>query len=137
VGWKSIMTVGMRCGLGPKYYEAMLWSRKLAEVHFWDGTPGILFYIVSIYAAGVPRGLMWRAFDESGRLAYPDFVETVTRILPMYWVRAVGGAMFVAGIVMCFVNLLMTWRSRPAKYEEPVHEAPPLGAYTGAVPRLV
>ncbi len=33
----------------------------------------------SIYGAGVTQGLMWRAFDETGRLQYPDFVETVMR----------------------------------------------------------
>ena len=44
---------------------------------------GILLYIVAIYAAGLTQGLMWRAFDEGGRLAYPDFVETVVRLMPM------------------------------------------------------
>src|SRR6185503_8990607 len=101
---------------------------RLSELHFWLGTLGILFYIVAIYAAGVTQGLMWRAFDETGRLAYPDFVETVVRILPMYWVRVLGGSLYVAGIVLGFVNILMTWRARPAKYAEPVQEAVPLTA---------
>ena len=69
---------------------------------------------------------MWRAFDATGRLAYPDFVETVVRILPMYWVRVLGGTLFVAGMVMAFVNILMTWRARPAVYEESSDEALPL-----------
>jgi cytochrome c oxidase cbb3-type subunit I/II len=37
-------------------------------LHFWIGTVGILLYILPIYAAGITQGLMWRAFDESGRL---------------------------------------------------------------------
>lgn len=69
-------------------------EQKLAEVHFWLGTVGILVYIVAIYTAGITQGLMWRAFDETGRLAYPDFVETVQKLLPMYWVRVVGGTMY-------------------------------------------
>jgi cytochrome c oxidase cbb3-type subunit I/II len=128
LGWNGFMTFGMLYWLAPKLFQTKLWSKKLAEAHFWIGTLGILFYIVAIYAAGVTQGLMWRAFDETGRLAYPDFVETVVRILPMYWVRAVGGSMFVAGIVMCLVNLVMTWRMRPKTYQEPVHEAPSLAA---------
>jgi heme/copper-type cytochrome/quinol oxidase subunit 1 len=89
-------------------------EQELAEAHFWVGTLGILLYIVAIYAAGVLQGLMWRAFDSTGgRLAYPDFVETVTKLVPMYWVRVVGGTLFVSGIVMAGINLVMTWRTRP------------------------
>ena len=58
--------------------------------HFWIGTIGIVLYIVSMYTAGVMQGLMWRFFDESGKLSY-DFTETVTAIIPPYWIRAVAG----------------------------------------------
>jgi cytochrome c oxidase cbb3-type subunit I/II len=79
---------------------------------------------------------MWRAFDASGRLAYPDFVETVMRLMPMYWVRVIGGSLFVVGMVMGLVNIVMTWRSRPSRYEPTVDEAAPLGPYTGYTPKL-
>src|SRR5690606_8180634 len=119
-------------------FQTKLWSKKLAEYHFYIGTLGILFYIIAIYAAGVTQGLMWRAFDETGRLAYPDFIETVVRLMPMYWVRALGGLMYVSGVVMCLVNLLMTWKQRPATYTEQVHEAPALSpSYEGPEPKLV
>ncbi len=137
LGWNGFMTFGMLYWLAPKLFQTKLWSKKLAEAHFWIGTLGILFYIVAIYAAGVTQGLMWRAFDETGRLMYPDFVETVVRIVPMYWVRAVGGTMFVLGVVLCFVNLFMTWRSRPAEYALEKHEAPALGDYAGEEPAFV
>jgi cytochrome c oxidase cbb3-type subunit I/II len=126
LGWNGFMAFGMLYWLAPRIFQTKLWSKKLAEVHFWVGTLGILFYIVAIYAAGVTQGLMWRAFDDTGRLAYPDFVETVVRILPMYWVRAFGGSLYVAGVVLAFINLFMTWRTRPAQYEEPLQEAPVL-----------
>jgi cytochrome c oxidase cbb3-type subunit I/II len=81
---------------------------------------------------------MWRAFDSTGRLMYPDFIETVVHILPMYWVRALGGSMYVAGVVMCLVNLVMTWRQRPAQYEVPVIEAPALSEVSSdPVPTVV
>ena len=56
---------------------------------------------------------MWRAFDETGRLAYPDFIETTLRLIPMYWVRVVGGSLYLAGTVLCGVNLLDDLEARP------------------------
>jgi cytochrome c oxidase cbb3-type subunit I/II len=137
LGWNGFMTFGMLYWLAPRLFQTKLWSKKLAEAHFWVGTLGILLYIVAIYAAGVTQGLMWRAFDSTGRLEYPDFVETVVRIIPMYWVRAVGGSLFVIGVVMALVNLVMTWRSRPAHYEREIQEAPALAAYEGTSPVVV
>jgi cytochrome c oxidase cbb3-type subunit I/II len=137
LGWNGFMTFGMLYWLAPRIFQTNLWSKKLAEAHFWLGTLGILLYIVAIYSAGVTQGLMWRAFDDTGRLAYPDFVETVVRIIPMYWVRAFGGSLFVAGVVLAVVNLTMTWRTRPAQYEEPVQEAPALGPDPLPEPKLV
>jgi cytochrome c oxidase cbb3-type subunit I/II len=110
----------------PRLFQTELWSRRLAEGHFWIATVGILLYIVAIYAAGLTQGLMWRAFDETGRLAYPDFVETTVRLIPMYWVRVLGGSLYLAGLVLCGVNTVMTWRRAPARYAESVHEAPAL-----------
>ena len=136
LGWNGFMTFGMLYWLAPRIFQTKLWSKKAAELHFWTGTLGILLYIVAIYTAGITQGLMWRAFDETGRLAYPDFVETVMRLMPMYWVRAVGGAMFLTGTLIGGFNLLMTWRSRPKVYAEVTDEAPPLPArYTGPQPR--
>jgi cytochrome c oxidase cbb3-type subunit I/II len=126
LGWVGFMVFGMVYWLLPRLFQAELWSRRLAELHFWIATVGILLYVVAIYAAGLTQGLMWRAFDETGRLAYPDFVETTVRLIPMYWVRVLGGSLYLAGLVLCGVNTIMTWRRRPAQYAEPVHEAPAL-----------
>ena len=126
LGWVGFMVFGMVYWLLPRLFQAELWSKRLAELHFWIATVGILLYVVAIYAAGLTQGLMWRAFDETGRLAYPDFIETTVRLLPMYWVRVVGGVLYIAGMILCGVNALMTWRTGPARYAEPVHEAPAL-----------
>jgi cytochrome c oxidase cbb3-type subunit I/II len=126
LGWVGFMVFGMMYWLLPRLFQTELWSRRLAELHFWIGTVGIMLYIVAIYAAGLTQGLMWRAFDETGRLAYPDFIETTVRLIPMYWVRVIGGALYIVGLVLLGVNVAMTWRARPARYAEPVHEAPPL-----------
>ncbi|MGC4094854.1 MAG: cytochrome-c oxidase, cbb3-type subunit I [Polyangiaceae bacterium] len=137
LGWNGFMSFGMLYWLAPRVFQTKLWSKKLAEAHFWLGTIGILLYIVAIYAAGVTQGLMWRAFDETGRLAYPDFIETVVRLIPMYWVRVIGGLLFVAGVAMALLNVVMTWRTRPATYAEAQEEAPALTPYTGETPALV
>jgi cytochrome c oxidase cbb3-type subunit I/II len=126
LGWVGFMSFGMIYWLMPRLFQTPLFSKKLMELHFWVATIGILLYIVAIYAAGLTQGLMWRAFDETGRLAYPDFVETTLRLIPMYWVRVVGGTLYLTGTALCGVNLLMTWRRRPSVYDEPVFEAPAL-----------
>ena len=127
LGWNGFMTFGMIYWLAPRLFQAKLWSKKLAEIHFWIGTVGIVLYIVSMWTAGITQGLMWRAFDATGRLQYPDFIETVIKLMPMYWVRALGGTLFLTGMILLIVNVLMTWARRPSAYEVPVVEAPPLG----------
>ncbi len=128
LGWNGFMIFGITYWLLPRLFQAPLFSKKLAEYHFWVASFGILLYVVAIYSAGVTQGLMWRAFDETGRLAYPDFVETVARLMPMYWLRVVGGTMYIIGMLMFGWNILMTWRARPATYEVPVIRAARLGA---------
>ncbi len=126
LGWNGFLTAGMLYWLAPRLFQTKLFSQKLAEVHFWIGTFGMILYATAIYSAGVQQGLMWRAFDETGRLQYPDFIETTMKLMPMYWMRALGGTMFLVGMILMAYNLVMTWAKRPAKYEEPVVQAPAL-----------
>ena len=126
LGWNGFMIFGMVYWLLPRVFQTKLWSVKLATWHFWLGTFGILLYIIPIYVAGLTQGLMWRAFDGDGNLMYPDFVETVKAIIPMWWIRVGGGVCYVAGMVMMAVNYYMTWKSRPTTYKETVHTAPAL-----------
>ncbi len=126
LGWNGFMTFGMLYWLLPRIFQTKLWSTKLATWHFWLGTLGILLYIIPIYVAGLTQGLMWRAFTDEGNLAYPDFVETVNAIIPMWWTRVGGGALYIAGILLMAVNYFKTWQSRPGTYDVPVIEAAPL-----------
>ncbi len=126
LGWNGFMTFGMLYWLMPLLFQTKIWSPKLMATHFWIGTIGMVLYILPIYTAGITQGLMWRAFDESGRLAYPDFIETVIVLLPLYWIRALGGTLFVAGTVLMAYNMFRTWATRPPKYDVPVHESPAL-----------
>lgn len=120
LGWNGFLTFGMLYYLVPKLWKTNLYSRSLANTHFWIGTVGILLYIISMWASGVTQGLMLQAIDESGRLVYPDFVETVMRIVPLYWIRAIGGTMFLAGFVVMCYNLWKTVQLAPRTTEEDV-----------------
>ncbi|MEO7360157.1 MAG: cytochrome-c oxidase, cbb3-type subunit II, partial [Gemmatimonadaceae bacterium] len=133
LGWNGFMTFGMIYWLLPRLFQTEIYSRRAMSVHFWLGSVGIVLYVVAIYSAGVTQGLMWRAFDETGRLAYPDFVETVVRLLPMYWMRVVGGLFYFTGTLIFGWNILMTWHRRPAVYAEPVIEAAPLSRVVAVI----
>jgi len=125
LGWVGFMVFGMVYWLVPRLYQTPLYSKKLATIHFWIATIGIVLYVISMWAAGITQGLMWRAFDQTGRLQYPDFLETVTRLLPMYWVRALGGTLYIAGLLIGAYNVYKTWKARPATYEDIEIEVPP------------
>ena len=126
LGWVGFMTFGMIYWLVPRLFQTPLHSRKLATTHFWIATVGIVLYVLSMWVAGITQGLMWRAFDDTGHLQYPDFLETVTRLVPMYWVRALGGSLYISGVLLGAYNLFKTWRSRPAQYEEIEVAVPPM-----------
>ncbi|CAN5489947.1 cytochrome-c oxidase, cbb3-type subunit I [soil metagenome] len=126
LGWNGFLIFGMLYYLVPKLWRTEIYSTKLANAHFWTATIGILLYIISMWTAGVTQGLMWRALDESGRLVYPDFIETVVRIAPLYWVRAIGGVLYLAGfIIMCY-NLWRTLQRAPKNQEVVSYVAPGL-----------
>lgn len=126
LGWNGFMAFGMTYWLLPRLFQTKIWSEKLVSLHFWMGTIAILLYIVPIYAAGLMQGLMWRGLDETGHLAYPDFIETTQSIVPLWWIRVGAGVLYMSGAILLLVNAIMTWTKRPAQYEVPVYSAPPL-----------
>ncbi len=125
LGWVGFMVFGMVYWLAPRLLQAPIARPAWVNLHFWLATIGIVLYIVPIYAAGLTQGLNWRAFNDDGVLQY-DFLSTVTKLMPLYWMRTIGGSLYLVSAVLCCVNLLMTWRARPARYEVPVYAAAPL-----------
>jgi cytochrome c oxidase cbb3-type subunit I/II len=114
LGWNGLMAAGMFYWLVPKLYGTRLFSKALAETHFYLGTIGIILYVVSMWVSGVTQGMMWRATDAQGALLYPSFVETLIAIRPMYWVRFAGGTMYLVGFILMAVNLFKTARAGKA-----------------------
>ncbi|MGZ3842246.1 MAG: cytochrome-c oxidase, cbb3-type subunit I [Bdellovibrio sp.] len=118
LGWNGFMAFGMIYYLVPRLWKTELYSKKLLENHFWIGLTGIVLYYISMVVSGITQGLMWRAVDAQGNLVYPDFIETVVRIVPLYWVRALGGFLFIIGFVIMCYNIYKTIQSAP-KAQEP------------------
>ena len=108
LGWNGFMTFGMIYWLVPRMWRTELYSQKLANAHFWIGTLGIVFYALPLYWAGFTQSLMWKEFTQDGFLAYPNFLETVTQILPMYVLRVVGGSLYIIGVFVMIYNVAKT-----------------------------
>ncbi len=108
LGWNGFMAFGMFYWMFPKIFNTKLYSMKMANVHFWLGTLGILFWALPMYWAGWTQASMWKQFTDEGMLAYPNFLETVTQLAPMYKMRAVGGLLYFSGMILAFVNLFAT-----------------------------
>lgn len=108
LGWNGFLTFGILYWLVPKMWNTTLYSKKLANAHFWLGFLGIVFYAVPMYWAGITQGLMWKQFTPEGTLQYFNFLETVTQIIPMYVIRSIGGTMFFASMFIMVYNLIKT-----------------------------
>ncbi|MBI2281812.1 MAG: cytochrome-c oxidase, cbb3-type subunit I [Bacteroidetes bacterium] len=108
LGWNGFLTFGMLYWLIPRMFNTKLYSEKLANAHFWIGTIGILIYAIPLYWAGFTQYLMWQEFTPDGFLAYPNFLETVTQIIPMYAMRSIGGLLYFVGALLLAYNLIKT-----------------------------
>ncbi len=108
--WNGGLTFAMLYYIIPKIYNTQLYSKKLANYHFWFATLGALFYVISMYFAGITQSLMWKEFTPQGFLRYPNFLETVRQIIPMYMIRAFGGALFITGAILMVINLYKTMK---------------------------
>lgn len=123
LGWNGFMIFGILYWLIPRIYKTTLFSKKMAAFHFWIGTLGIVFYAASMYWAGITQSLMWKQFTPLGILQYPNFLETVVQIIPMYMIRAFGGALYLTGVIVMVVNLIKTVKQGSLEANEPA-EAP-------------
>lgn len=108
LGWNGFLTFGVLYWLIPKLFNTSMYSKKLANWHFWMGTLGMIFYVVPLYWGGITQSFMWKQFTEEGFLKYPNFLETVVQIIPMYRLRALGGALYLAGTLLMVYNLFRT-----------------------------
>ncbi|MCB5195142.1 cytochrome-c oxidase, cbb3-type subunit I [Deefgea salmonis] len=108
LGWVAMITIGSIYYLIPRLFgRDQMFSVKLIEVHFWMATLGTVLYIASMWIAGVTQGLMWSALNSDGTLAY-SFIEAVKASYPYYFIRFLGGVMFLSGMLLMFYNVMRT-----------------------------
>ena len=129
LAWNGFMAAGIIYWLVEKLWKTELFSKKLANVHFWLGTLGILFYALPLYVAGFTQAAMWKQFNPDGTLVYGNFLETVTQIMPMYMMRAFGGTLYLAGFLLLAYNVIRTAQAG-STVEDELAEAAPLKKIT-------
>jgi cytochrome c oxidase cbb3-type subunit 1 len=111
LGWNALITFGTFYYLVPKLVGAELYSRKLADIHFWLALAGIMLYLLAMWAAGISEGLLPLVLDEAGEPRF-SFVDILTAIKPYYVLRLIGGLLFWAGTLLMAYNFYKTIRGR-------------------------
>ena len=108
LGWVAMVSIGSVYFLIPKLFgQPQMYSIRLIDWHFWMSTIGVVLYIVSMWIAGIMQGLMWRAVNDDGTLTY-SFVESLEAMYPFYFVRFLGGALFLTGMLVMVYNTIKT-----------------------------
>ena len=123
LGWNGMLTFGILYWLIPRIFNTPLYSKKLANNHFWLGTLGIVFYAVPMYWAGFAQSSMWKQFTEAGQLKY-TFLETVTYMKPFYAMRSLGGTLYLIGALFMVYNIYKTVKSGSLVADEAAEAAP-------------
>ena len=111
LGWNGFMAAGMFYWLVPRLWGTQLFSVRLANLHFWIGMIGILFYVASMWVAGIGQGLSLNELTADGSATANTFIETLKNIIPMYYLRALGGGLYLVGYLLMVYNLGRTIRS--------------------------
>ena len=124
LGWNGFLTFSVLYWIFPRLYNTKLYSNKLANWHFWVGLLGMMFYVVPMYWAGVTQGLMWKQFTSEGFMQYPNFLETVIQLFPMFRLRAIGGTLYIVGAFIMAYNLWRTAKQGQFVPEVEVQAAP-------------
>jgi len=110
LGWVAMVSIGSIYMLLPALLGLrQMYSVKWIDAHFWVHTIGVVFYIASMWIAGVMQGLMWRATNADGTLTY-TFVESLAATYPYYLVRLGGGLMVFAGMLLMALNVWKTYQ---------------------------
>lgn len=124
LGWNGFLTFAMLYWLMPRIFQTTIYSEKLVKIHFWIGTIGIALYAIPMYISGFTQGMMWKQFTNEGTLEYGNFLDTTLQILPMYWMRAIGGTLYLTGAIIMAYNIFNTMKKGKLLANEPAESAP-------------
>jgi len=126
LGWVGFMIMAALFHMAPRVFKREIYSKSLMAAQFWIQTVGVVLYFTSMWIAGITQGMMWRAVDEFGNLAY-SFIDSVDALHVYYIIRAVGGVLYLAGFVIFIYNILKTMSARPVEERE-LQNATPMAA---------
>ncbi len=122
LGWVAMVSIGSLYALIPHLFgKKQMHSMALVEAHFWIATIGVVLYIAAMWISGVMQGLMWRAVNADGTLTY-SFIESVERTYPFYYVRLIGGILFLSGMLLMLYNVMKTIKN-PAPADDAIPQA--------------
>jgi cytochrome c oxidase cbb3-type subunit 1 len=108
LGWVGMISIGSMYYLIPRLFgQTQMASMRLVTLHFWVATIGIVLYIAAMWIAGVTQGLMWRAVNPDGTLTY-TFVESTKASMPFYYIRLLGGTLYLSGMFLMAWNVIKT-----------------------------
>ena len=108
LGWVAFISFGALYHMIPVLWKRKeMYSMRLVNIHFWVATIGILLYITAMWGAGIGQGVMWRKYDSMGFLEY-SFIEVVQAIHPLYVARAIGGLLYISGMLIMVYNCWKT-----------------------------
>jgi cytochrome c oxidase cbb3-type subunit 1 len=123
LGWVGFMIMAALYHMAPRVFKREIYSKSLMAAQFWIQTLGVVLYFTSMWIAGITQGMMWRAHDEYGNLAY-SFIDTVTVLHPYYAIRGVGGLLYLTGFLMFAYNIYKTWTSNKEVDAERLNQSP-------------
>jgi len=104
--------------LWPRLFGRPLYSRALAEWHFWLSFLGLWLMWGILGIAGLQQGYMMKAMV--------PFIDTVVAIKPYWFVRLLAGIAIFVGTAMFLLNLFLSLRQ--PKMEESVPAPTPVEA---------
>lgn len=96
----------------PKVWHRRLYSRALAQWHFWLSFLGLLLMFVSLTAAGLVQGYMWKSMA--------PFIDSVRASVPFWLTRTLTGTAIVIAQLLFLYNLYRTFKG-PEVLTDEVH----------------
>ncbi|MDA7827187.1 cytochrome-c oxidase, cbb3-type subunit I [Rhodobacteraceae bacterium] len=110
LGWVAFITFGAMYKMVPWIWKRNgTYSLRLEAWHFWLALIGTLIYVGAMWNSGITQSLMWQTYEPSGAFTYA-FMDTVEKMVPYYWMRAIGGLLYLIGALIGAFNIYMTVR---------------------------
>ncbi len=111
LGWVAMISIGAVYHMIPKLFNReTMYSVNWINLHFWLATVGTVLYVVAMWINGIGQGLLWREFNDDGSLTN-SFIDVVIFSRDGYVMRLIGGALFLAGMLVMAYNTYRTIQS--------------------------